>query len=378
MINFEIKINDRTIAWINYSKIVKLNGTTAKVQLPEKFVPSAYNDELIGFDYSCANLKSFGCEHSAQKIIEEWNKLEKEGLPLSKATEMLFRAELFSVIRGFAPIVSPWINLVELVDLIKSCSGVKGFKQRCNHEIKKRLKGIVENMDLMKNDPVSYLARVDELSKAVNSLVSEYTIIHNLIKIDKYKNKIKLPPDGYDIKLMGIKAGMIEVKSINEPVIYDLLKRHEKERKSEPSEPASVTLRSIVMMLCWTAAKPIERAFEDQEARIVFVDVLHSFSGFLMATVPSVFKKELPFNHAVDEAIKLAKFGKSAVVIYTRIFSSNHQILAWTFDREIVEKIGKDVMDKLRVELRKSTRTEVSSHDLNKIVGKLLKNYNIS
>ena len=82
MYGFEMQINDKLMAWRDYSKIVSREGTLANVRLPEHWLPTVYGDELLGFDYSCANVKSHGCEHDARRIVEEWIRLEGQGLHL--------------------------------------------------------------------------------------------------------------------------------------------------------------------------------------------------------------------------------------------------------------------------------------------------------
>lgn len=367
MFGFEIKINDKPIAWRDYTQIVVREGTVANVCLPEHFLPKAYSDELLGFEYSYANVKSHGCQHNAQEIVEEWIRLEGEGLPLDKATQAMVVTEIFHFVRGFMPIVSPWISLIELVDLIKSCWKVQGFKCKFN-KLKKNLSGIVKGLDLGKGDPSSYLKNVNELYTAVASWVSELTVIRELLRLNY---NVKLLSRGYDIKIEGLKAGRVEVKSRMEPVIGELARQYEKGLEEKLSEPINVTPTSLVMMVCWTASRYLERAIEQQNAQILFVDISRSFSGFLMLATSSVLNIELPFDKAVNEAMELAKSGKIAIVIYAQSASSRHNILGWTFEKENLEKIG-TTLDKVKAGLYK-TGKRVSSKDLTKFLGEMLK-----
>jgi len=367
MFGFEMKSKDKSIAWRDYSKLVSKEGTVASVRLPERFIPSIYDNELLGFDYSYTNVKSHGCEYNASEIVEEWNRLECLGLSLNEATQAMVVAEIFHFVRGFMPIFSPWICLVELVDLIKSCWKIEGFEYKFNR-LKKNLAGIVKHLDLGKSDPPSYLNRVDKLFIAVASWVSELTIVRNLLQLGY---DIKLPSRGYDIEIEGLKAGRIEVKSRMEPVIGELVQLYEKGLKYEPSEPVSVMPESVVMMVCWTASHNIERAIEKQNAQIVFVDISRSFSGLLMLASSSVLKMELPFNNAVIEAIKLAKTGKIAIIIYVQSASSTHNILGWTFENEKLKNIGKTI-DQIKANLSK-TGKRVSSKEIARYLGGMLK-----
>lgn len=367
MFGFEMKVNGKLMAWRDYSKIVSREGTLANVRLPEHFLPTVYGDELLGFDYSYANVKSHGCEHSAEEIVEEWIRLEGQGLPLNKATQAMVVAETFHFVRGFMPVVSPWISLMELVDLIKSCQNVKGFKYKFNR-LKKNLLGIVRGLDLGKGDPSGYLESVNELYTAVASWVSELTVIRGLLRLN---HAIKLPSRGYDIQIEGFKAGRVEVKSRMEPVIGELVRQYEKGLEEKPSKPMNVTATSLVMMVCWTASRYLERAIEHQDAQVLFVDISRSFSGFLMLASSSVLNIELPFDKAVEEAIELAKTGKIAIVIYAQSASSIHNILGWTFEKEKFENIGTTV-DKIKAELAKAGK-RVSSKDLTKFLGEMLK-----
>lgn len=365
MFGFKMKINDKPVAWRDYTRIVIREGTVANVHLPEHFLPTVYGDELLGFDYSYANVKSHGCRYSPEEIVEEWIRLEGQGVPLDKATQAMVVAEIFHFVRGFTPIVSPWISLIELVDLTKSCRKVQGFKCKFNR-LKKNLSGIVEGLDLGKDDPSSYLEHVNKLYTAVASWVSELTVIRELLRLNY---DIKLPSRGYDIKIEGFKAGRVEVKSRMEPVIGELARQYEKGLEEKPSEPMNVTPASLVMMVCWTASRYLERAIEQQDAQILFVDISRSFSGFLMLASSSVLNIELPFDKAVNEAIELAKSGKVAIVIYAQSASSIHNILGWTFEKENLENMGTTV-DKIKADLAK-TGKRVSSKDLTKFLGEI-------
>jgi hypothetical protein len=357
MLGFEMKINNRTMAWRDYSKIVSKEGTTANVHLPEHFLPLAFDDELLGFDYSYFNVKGHGCEYNAKEIVEEWIALEGHGLPLSKATQAMVVAEVFHFVRGFMPVVSPWISLVELVDLIKFCWKIKDFEYKFNR-LKRNLSGILKHLDLKNRDPSNYLDRVDKLFTAVASWVSEFTIVRTLSRLG---HNIKLPPRGYDIEIEGFKAGRVEVKSRMEPLIGELVARYEKGLKDEPSEPVRIVPETIVMMICHTALHSIERAIQKQNAQIVFVDISRSFGGLLMLT-SSLLKMELPFDKAVSEAIDLAKTGKTVVVVYVQYASSTHNILGWTFEKEKLESIGK-IVAKIKLNLTK-TGKRINEMDL--------------
>lgn len=367
MFGFEMKINGKVMAWRDYSRIVSREGTLANVRLPQHFLPKVYGDYLLGFDYSYANVKSHGCEYDAREIVEEWIRLEGQGLPLNKATQAMVVAETFHFVRGFVPIVSPWIGLIELVDLIKSCRKAKGFKLKFN-KLKKNLSGIVKGLDLGKIDPSHYLERVNDLYTAVASWVSELTVIRGLSRLNY---DIRLPSRGYDIQIEGFKAGRVEVKSRMEPVIGELVRQYEKGTEETSSGSMNVTPESLVMMVCWTAFRYLEKAVGQQDAQVLFVDISRSFGGFLTLASSSLFNIELPFDKAVNEAIELAKTGKVAIVIYGQSASSIHNMFGWTFEKETFENIGTTV-DKLRTELAK-TGKRVSSKDLTKLLGETLK-----
>ena len=367
MFGFEMKINGKLMAWRDYSKIVSKEGTLANVRLPEHFLPTVYGDELLGFDYSYANVKSHGCEHSAEEIVEEWIRLEGQGMLLNRATQAMVVAETYHFLRGFMPIVSPWISLIELVDVTRSCKNVKGFKYTFNR-LKKNLSGIVKSLDLGKEDPSRYLERTNELYRAVVSWVSELTVIRELLRLN---HSVKLPSRGYDVEIEGFKAGRIEVKSRMEPVIGELVRRYEKGLEEKSYEPLNVTVASLVMMVCWTAFRYLERAIERQNAQILFVDISRSFSGFLMLASSSLLNIELSFDKAVNDAIELAKTGKVAIVIYAQSASSIHTIFGWTFEKQNLENIG-TMVDKIKAELAK-TGEIVGSKKLTKLLGEMLK-----
>jgi len=366
----KMEMGSKEVVWINYSKIVKLDGETLVVNLPDRFIPIAYSDELIGFDYSRANVKTYGCEYNANELVEEWHKLVKEDIPLSGVVEALVTAEIHqSIVQGFTPNVSPWMSLVKLVDLIKTCREVEGFEKKLNGEVKKDLHGILKKTDFSRADPEEYLRQTKELFEAITSKVSEFTIVRNLMRLNY---RIRIPSERCDIEIGDNEAGiMVEVKSRNKPVIIELLRRSKKEQEGEIFKPITMTPMSVKAMLYYASAyNNVEHAFEDQGARIVFVDVSKTLSGSLMFYSSKLLKMDLLFGHAVDRAIQLVKSGRDAVITYMRVSGSTPGILALAFDRECIEKMGKDI-DRYKLELSKNTGEEIDSMDIAKIIGEM-------
>lgn len=368
---FELKVGGKEVVWIDYSKMVKLDGETLVVNLPDRFIPIAYSDELIGFDYSRANVKTYGCEYNANEIVEEWHKLVEEDIPLSGVAEALVTAEIHQYIfQGFTPNVSPWMSLVKLVDLLETCRVVEGFEKKLNDEVKKELHGILKKTDFGRCDQKEYLRQAKKLFEAVTSKVSEFTIVRNLMCLN-YKIRIPSPSERCDIEIGDTEAGiMVEVKSRNVPVITELLRRSKKEQEGEFFERIKMTPMSVKAMLYHASAySNVEHAFVDQGARIVFVDVSKTFSGSLMFYSSKLLKMDLLFGHAVDKAIQLVKSGRDAVITYTRISGSAPGILALAFDRECVE-IGNNI-DRYKLELSKNTGEEIGSMDISQIIGEM-------
>ena len=346
----KLKINDRQIAEFDYSKIAKIEGNTAIVNFPSHFIPTPLNNDCIGFDFSNVNLKSIGCEYDAEVIVEEWLKFERVGLPLNEMVLAVVQAEILDFFRfNYLPSLPSWSCFVELVDLLKSCRRIKGFDQKFS-KMKKNLAGIIKNFEPGEHE--QFLKNIKELQIAIHSWVSEFTIIRNLSNLDL---SLRLPSDGYDIEIEGIKAGRVEVKAKLESFHRKLIK------DTEAKEDMHFNSLKSELLLSWTAAitPTLEHAFEEQKARIVFVDISTTFSGFVMMGESKLHKLDESFEKALDDALKLIMQNKDAVILFSCGAGSSYRIFARAFERNQINKFGREIVDKFRHDLAKITGNKI-------------------
>jgi hypothetical protein len=339
---------------LDYTKLIERRGSKATVKLPEKFVIKAFDDQTIGFDHSRIAPEIYGYEISPAEIVKLWRAYEKDRFPLGRVTEALVMEEAVIFLKHrFAPIIPSWEKILRLIYLLESCDEINGIKSKKN-KIRKELSGISKNLDLKKGNQVEYRAYTDHLITALNSWISELTVLHNL---KAHFEDIKILKSGPDFEIGNFKAGRIEVKSTSEQISREfLMKKGETEIQFDPF---SLDLPTLLILLCWKALKQLDRAFQNQGAHIVFVDVTRTFAGYTFFGVTALWDLDLPFEKAIRESVKLADSGKETVVVFADLLSTKRKTIAYTFDRNILEEIGKPIQ-KLEGEHRKKSAKDIS------------------
>lgn len=339
LVGLEFGINNKVIGKVDYSKVIKIEGTRANVNLPGDFTPKAFDDNLIGFDFSQHNVKSLGCESTAPQIVEEWARIQNEGVPLGKAAEAFVIAQIVESLRGLYLVSPGWASLVELVDLICSLRAAEGntligFKSRYGMA-RRNLKGITRKLDSNKVGWDRYFRYVHDLAVAVDSWVSEFMVFREMLRLG---HTVKLMKEGFDMEIDGTHA--TEVKLRWEPITRELFKKQDEADEKVPSEGWPVTPESILAMFCWTAYPDLKRAFERQQADILFVDITRTFSFFLMAAAAMFMKPQWDVATALDQALVASKQGEQTVIIVGRAQSETSRLYACPLQRESVEGIA--------------------------------------
>lgn len=291
----------------------------------------------------------------------KWSELVQKGILLEDITESLTIADRDNNLRfpdyyiGIPenhkePRVLPsWHHLVRLVDLylqIENCEAynkINGFKQRMDEtekELNEKLKG-----------------NIGILYKRTISLISELVFISNLCTFNINWDKLELPKSGSDFQ---IDLPLIGKKKIEVKTKIDDIKPQ--------NEPYDIWELSIPALPLYYAQSTSEKAFENQEADIEFVNLTHCYCGLLFRHVdPATKKGNLSLEYAFNEAIELIKNENKAVVLFVELYAP-FRVLAQTVDKKFLD-VGREFIGKIKDILKKKWwGIEPTSDELMKII----------
>ena len=185
------------LAYIDYGSLITWMGTLAQVNLPEKLEPRAYGDEMFGFEFARVTPSPLGIELSADAVLQTWQGLENEGMPLQEVVLGLIVADIVNLVRGI-PAQTPghvhhyygsmpsFASMVQLVGHIAEIRAFPqnrylGFDYRVS-ELRKNLKGILKHGTFCKKpwpELPKFLSIVREAGTAVSSKESEFNVLRS-------------------------------------------------------------------------------------------------------------------------------------------------------------------------------------------------------
>lgn len=340
----EVSIDDKTILIYDQSKFSEVKGNICVINLPELF-PNNKNDDLFGFDYSYVSVSSHGCKSNASQLIEFWREFEKE-IPLKDILEIFVIMDILEYYsKGFTPITPPWVCLLKLVDLLKSCENVNGLQHK-KIDIKRSTTKLIKkfNKELEKNPSdwrKMYYKYSNELGEKITSLVSELLVARELVNYFNKKGlekEIILMKEGPDIKINGTDTITLEVKRRIDQLLPCSLSDIRKGITQH--EPISFSPKTLFLIICYSCFPELERAIDEQQAQIVFIDTSHIFSGIGTTVLNSLYELDLSFDKAVDSALNEVRDGKNVIVPFAMIAGKESNFNAMAVPYHIVKEFG--------------------------------------
>ncbi len=348
MYGIKMEIDGKLITQVDYTKLIKFENTISKVILPEQWIPTVYTDDLFGFEYSFFSLSSCGCKLKASEIKNAWLAFEKNDLPLSKVTEIFVLASIDEFFNNnYIPTLPFWVPVVELIDLLETCEQIKNLKglPEKNTEIRRRIKGIVRGFEknfkkTIEEKPQNlmnlYVRYANRLGDSITSFVSELRIARELTRYVGTERNIILKQSGSDINIDDLIATRIEVKRRIGDILPWCLAGL---REVKPYEPVKFDGRTLLLMLCYLAFNQLERAFEKQNAQIVFVDVSYTLGGPAAKAAQSLLEFDFSFSEAIKKALELTNKGTKVVVPFASINGKNFSLIAKPIPYETVKNL---------------------------------------
>ena len=355
LITIYITINDKNVFGINYAKINEYiqyhdNGKNILINVNRNTLHPDVVNGLLNLGCYEVDLESFGCLLNPKDLIEELNGFGKFGISLNDLVFHLFVSDILSILSTQFIRPSPNCFLViEFVDLLKTCENIEGIEKKIE-EYTDRFKNILPKLNKMDRD---YDKNIRQLKIDLASVISEL-FIGKILRNFEYKVKF-LSNSGPDIACNGKR---VEVKRRVEP------------RSVDSGFTSKLDLATIALMQIWTLSRSsgIEKAFEKQDADIVFLDLTGAISGFLTAVESGVYGFDLTIESAIEGAFGNVEQTGGVIIAFYR--SQGYNVFAKVFRRDELDN-GK-MIDKIRDNIKKSTGTDIQSEQMIKELSKYI------
>jgi hypothetical protein len=340
----EVSIDGKTILICDPSKFSEVKENKCVIKLPELF-PNNKNDDLFGFDYSYVSVSSHGCTSNASQLIEFWGEFENE-IPLKDILEIFVVMDFLEYYsKDFTLFTPPWVYLLQLVDLLKSCENVNGLQHKII-DIKKSSTKLIRKFNKeLEDNPTdwgsTYYKYSNELAEKITSLISELLVTRELVNYVNKKGlekEITLMKKGPDIKINGTDTITLEVKRrIDQLLPWSL---SDIRKGITQHEPISFSPQTLFLTICFSCFPELERAIDEQQAQIVFIDTSHIFSGIGTTVLNSLYELDLSFDKAVDSALNEVRDGKNVIVPFAMTAGKESKFNAMAVPYHIVKELG--------------------------------------
>ena len=224
------------------------------------------------------------------------------------------------------------IHISRMVDAIYCAKFINGGKQRINNFKKQLCSLITESTNFPKRQSITK----NKILESVITISDEFRIGYILLGL---KPTLRFNTEkGPDFYIDGININLkIEAKSkLNRTYIGEI--GVEEDIIIQLDESICLSLLSRDAFKSGTLSK----AFEEQKTDIALINMSHSEFGDLFAAFVYTEYKGYEFDAAVDNALKLVKEGRKAVLLYSEIISKDkpYRICAISTDKETVHSIG--------------------------------------
>jgi hypothetical protein len=302
--------------------------------MPEdEFRPKKITGKTISISGYQITTKQIGCYLDVDNIIRHWHQLENEDFPLVRTSSLLVALEYVHRTKKNMVSLLPFPNhIIRMVDAILCVESITGGKQRINNLRAQLCSLITESIKY----PDRQATTSNKILEAIVTATDEFRIAHALQGINS--SLIFNEEGGSDFRLNGINISIrIEAKSkLNRKYIGEL----------DINEDLIIHLdeSTCLQLLSRDAFKSgtLDRAFDEQETDIAVINLSHSEFGDLFAAYVYASNKGYDFDVAFMEAVKLARAGKEAVILYSEVISMDkpYRLGAISSDKETVYSLG--------------------------------------
>ncbi len=341
------------VAHFDFGNAITREGTVATVRLGPSFRPVFHADDLFGFEFARVNPACLGVDVTPAELVEAWDELEENGLPLEQVVQGLVMADFIDAIAGIPakdpayshacyPAIPSFAHLVRTVGLFGEITKFpehqrEGFSQRVT-ELRRNLNGILKNIPPRMPSREAHYKAMHECLVSVSGKNSEFEVLRQFLRLG---HRCEMPSSGPDFPLPELlpKPIKAEVKSRHENVFGMLLRRYTEE--SGVVFPVRLNAQVHFALLAWATFGTVRRAFQEQQADIMFCDLSHSFVGFLLSAVSQFWGMNQHFSTALERAEEIIGVGKQAVIVFVTMPSLHPVLEAVAVDKDAIEGLGR-------------------------------------
>jgi hypothetical protein len=277
-IKSEVGGDGRVDIGIDFPAVARIDDKAHRISFDWKYFtePFIVKDNLLGLGVTYTDIEAFA-PSKAREIIRLWEE-GSEKLGLSYAAPLIaFNEALTLLYTGNVSVKPKWGELITLLyNAIKNSCSIRGYEKKIV-EIKRQLRGTARYASK------SYEG-VADLKRKIISFSTEALIASKLVDLGY---SVEIPGAAPDLKIDGIFG---EVKTIATPI-----RKGEEMKALKPFKLNEVILR----------------AFQG-EARLAFVDLSYSSSGWIGAFLPEY----LTFENIMEKVVEVAKNRKVVVLTF--------------------------------------------------------------
>lgn len=292
--------------------------------------PTVDDDNSLRFPSCSFNTEAYGLIHSANDLLDLWNKFVAKGFPLDEILLLLNVAD------------EP-IEIARTIDALEGCHFIKGVERR-GADLKKKLSSIVNQ----KNSTTSL--KKESVLLALTSTTDELRIAYMIAKMG-YPLEFR-DQNGPDFMIGGEEIKLLEAKSRFNRTHFG----------GTSNKSVKLTEKGIFSLLCRDAFPLLERAFGEQNTHIALVNLSHSEYGLMLPAHSNVNERKFELKNALDDALTLSRTGDDAVVLCIESSGGASEYFGLTLPRKTVVAIGSR-LDEIENILRKKGKT-VDFYDL--------------
>jgi hypothetical protein len=301
-------VSERALYHVDYDRLLTQQAEVGTVTLPETCKPSAFGPEVIGFDFASVNVRALGCVHSPPQLLQIWHRYADRNLPLDHMMHTLIALDVLRTLqRGYlsVPLWAPVVQLLDLLYLLEEHPLITGAAFRVN-ECLKDLRGILRHAPHL-GQPTEFYRRASELSRSLHSWIGELLAVRELADMGE---PLQLKKGGKDFILEeGTIPGEVKARLEPEDALNALAAGSDKNQGS-----ITCDLRSLLTTAALLLTNQLASAFGAQLARLMVVDITHSFLGVALLGLDSSVNG-LPVADGLREGVRLVRADHEAVVI---------------------------------------------------------------
>jgi len=278
----EMGSDNRIDIGINFLRVAKeIDDKARKIVFDWDFFrePSIMRSDLLGLGATYTDVRAFA-PVKAKNIINLW-KEGSEKLGLDCVAPLIALHEASALLYGGTTSVKPrWGEMITLLySATKNSCMVRGYEKKIS-EIRRQLRGSSRFVNKSRN--------ITDLERKLISFSTEALITSKLVDMGY---SVEVPGTTPDLKIDGVLG---EVKTVATPLKLD------KDIVGKGVKPLEHTKLSEV----------ISRAFE-RGARIAFIDLSHSSSGWIGVFLP----ESLTFENVVKKVMEIVDSNKRVAIL---------------------------------------------------------------